>query len=319
MRREIYNNNSKWIIFALTLVLLLSFRIAFLQAERYANDVFQFDTDSRITAMGGSWVAQETWAAASYYNPAALSLQQSKSIMLTHSHSFGGLVKYDFLGYSASLKERHHYGISLLYVGGTAIPVTALSDQYQPLSSHNRPYLVEEKGHLQLTLFPAYGTTIFQTVHLGLTLKIHFNKIIDNTAWGLGTNAGLLWSPLEWLRVGFQISDITTTLISWDTGNNETILPAPRIGIAVRKYIEKLRGTLTISSDGQYYLEENEPFWGIGLEYSYQDLISLRVGMRHSTFVTGAGLNIKNWSISANFEDHPELDNSYKISASIYL
>ncbi|MBN2544098.1 hypothetical protein JXI42_14655 [bacterium] len=309
---------------ALFLLLCLS---SYLQAMRYSGDIFLFDIDSRISAMGGSWAAQNSKSGATYYNPGSLGLIEKKSIMLTHTHAFGGLVKYDFLGFCMPLKSKTALGISLMYVGGDGIPITALPDPSDTISINNRPYLVKDEDHLQLTMFPSFNYKLLDNLFIGATVKLYYAKIIENSAWGIGSNVGAVWKALPSLNLGISISDITTTRIMWDTDTKETVLPNPRIGITYDKHFPKLKGNIVASADAHYYTEENDQFIGVGLEYSYKDLLFIRVGLKNditgdgniNTFVTGGGLKIKNWNISANFEDHSELDNSYKISASVDL
>ena len=64
----------------------------------------------------------------------------------------------------------------------------------------------------------------------GVNLKIVSRSIDDGSAWGIGFDAGAIYSVTPKFRLGVNLMDITTTYLAWNTGRKELITPTAKVG-----------------------------------------------------------------------------------------
>jgi hypothetical protein len=131
----------------------------------------------------------------------------------------------------------------------------------------------------------------------------------------------------ENLLLGANLQDATTTLVAWNTGTNEFIIPTLKLGGAYTFEISDVRIIPVADTDIRF---ENRgasanlstgpvsfDFHG-GLEVSFRDIAALRAGYTDIGSVTfGAGVKLPKIDLDysySKFDDSDQLGNTHRIS-----
>jgi hypothetical protein len=295
---------------------------------------------ARALGMGGAFVAMANDASAIYWNPAGLIQLSQREIAIMHSERFAGIVKYDWVSYVHPQQTDVHsscFGVSLIRLGVDDIPITTLRHEDQPLDPvNNRPEVKRWASDAEYALFVTYARSMNSMFSYGGNVKILRRSVDEYSAWGLGVDVSLLLKPIERLRLGINLQDATTTLVAWDTGTRESISPTMKIGGAYVLKLNMLQGYITpavdldIRFEGRKYASQFH--WGnlsadirFGAEYWFRNLFAVRVGSDDiGRFSAGTGfrlqqlgMNIEQVGLDFAFLSKGDLDNTYRISASV--
>ncbi len=316
-------------IYLLLILLLPSIPLKVLGAK-YAGEFLYLGVGARPLGMGGAFVAIANDLTAGYWNPAGLVQIRGRGVAGMHAETFGQLLNHDYLSYSRPIAgpSATAIGVSLIRLGGGGIKLTAVPHpNLPPDTTENRPYVVKETGHADYTLFFTYAAERGQDLSWGANAKLIYRKLADNSAFGLGTDLGVLFTQGH-LRFGLNLQDATTTFLAWDTGEKESILPTLKLGAALG--VEALRGSLTLATDvdlrfegrktsAQRWLGNVSGDFHLGGEYTYREIISFRIGSDQGNLTAGLGVMVKRFQVDTSFSTHESLDNSYKVSVFLFF
>ena len=293
---------------------------------KYAGEFLSLGVGGRALGLGSAYVALAGDVTAGYWNPAGLSRLTYPQFALMHDEQFGSLVNHDYgaaafpVGPSASL------GISLIRVGVDDIPDTrdaALDIDGNPTTDPTRfsridPARVRYFNAADWALFFTYARAADESFSYGASFKLLRRDLGENSAMGLGFDLGLWYTPLPELTLGAALQDVTTTLLAWDTGRNELISPTLRLGSAYR--LDALGGRFipVVQCDLRFENRRSASTFNVGavsadvhggLEYSFNDLVALRVGYSDVKQVTfGAGLHLPRLNIDYSFAKFDAID-----------
>jgi hypothetical protein len=298
---------------------------------KYAGEFLNLGVGGRALGLGGAYVAMADDATATYWNPAGLSQISSQELVFMHAETFGSLLNHDFISWALPLHNRYQnytLGISLMRLGGGDIKVTELPDPNNPISSANRPYVKKEAGHADYLLTFSFARETSPKLSLGGNAKIIYRHIVDNSAFGLGIDLGLLYSPTSYLSLGANFKDAVSTLLSYDNGTRETISPSLRTGFGLKKGIKNFALLFTTEAElnfegrrysAQYWQGDISADMHYGWEVVYLKKVSARLGFDRGNFSAGGGLGFKKFEVDLAFLSHKELDNSYRVSLKVKL
>jgi hypothetical protein len=302
---------------------------------KYAGEFISIGVGGRALGLGSAYVALANDVTAGYWNPAGLSLLNYPQFVLMHDEQFGSLVNHDYgaaafpFGRSASL------GISLIRVGVDDIPDTrdaALDINGNPTNdpaqfSRIDPNKVRYFSAADWALFLTYSRAVDARFSYGATIKLIRRDLGDNGATGVGFDLGLWYAPLPDLTLGVMLQDVTTTLLAWDTGRNELIVPTLKLGSAYGIHALGGRFTPVVQCDVRFENRRTASTLHVGavsadihggLEYAFKDLAALRVGYSDVKQVTfGAGLHFPKLRIDYSFAKFDAIDqpgNTHRIS-----
>ncbi len=322
------------------LVFLTSAHAGGFRTAKYGGEFLTLGAGGRALGMGGAYAALANDVSAGYWNPAGLASLAYPQIMLMHSQQFSGVVKYDYGSYAMPLGASRSLGIGLIRLGVDDIPVTRLSNPALKLGEEyvdengitriNTPYVARTIADAEYALFFSYAMQRNAKLALGANAKLIHKNVGDNSAWGLGFDIGAIYKPAGNLLIGLNLQDITTTVLAWNTGTREIIIPTLKAGIAYPLLIPSLGGAIAPAIDFDIRFEGRDyaaQFAAgpvsvdshIGWEYQYQNLFALRLGSDVGKFSAGAGLNLSKLQIDYAFLSHDELGNSHRISARVTL
>jgi hypothetical protein len=297
-------------------------------AAKYAGEFLRLGMGARTWALGGASVADVSDATSVYWNPANLSQLNQRDIMLMHAETFGSLLNYDAIAFGLPSKrsdKRLAVGFAITRLGGGGINRTRLVVDSLPISDTNRVSVIETVGHSDWALYAGVGRVIGEKFEAGAALKLIYRDLVDVSAVGLGLDLGATYRPHRWWSSALVVYDITTTLLSYDNGEKESVNPRAAVGLAFVPEWQKVR--LTVLADGvmefegrkqaaQFYQGSVSLDLRWGVEVLYRRRLALRGGMDASNPTLGIGLTFKSFSVDGAWRGHDVLDDSYRFSIS---
>jgi len=281
--------------------------------ESYVDDFTRFSIDPVIEGIGGAFVSNGSAYTASNYNPALLSQTNNRELFASHSNYFDGLFTVTSLSTSKKHNNNIAYGFSAIYAGGDGVPITKLVDPDDSLSSDNRPVLVGEKSHYDLIINPSASYQFDNNLSIGLTLKIFFRHLIDETAYGAGLSAGMIKDINSKTRMGFYIRNLTTLPVVWSTGTTETALPTARLGVTREIFLSEYVD-LSVSGDVEYMTSEERVIGSGGINVNIYKIFAMTMGYSDIGFSAGASAIFNNIGVSASYSNEIRLNESFRIA-----
>jgi len=280
---------------------------------------------ARGLGMGGAYISVVDDATSGWWNPAGAGRLSSRQAVFMHAETFGSLLNHDYLSFGL---PRENFGLvfSAVRLGGGGIKVTALPNRDSLIGDNNRPYVVKIEGHGDYAFLGSYGRPLGQRFFLGGSVKLIYRAIVDNSAYGIGADIGMLWRPKVNWWLGAVINDFTTTLLAYDTGTKETITPTVKLGTSYTYYQKDFSVLGAFSADlhfegrkisAQYYQGSISADNHYGLEIGYREKGFARFGVDVGDFTAGAGVWVAPLRVDFAFLTHPALDNSYRVSLSV--
>lgn len=319
--------NKSLIVVSISLLLLGSSS----RAEKYAGEFLSLGVGARSLAMGSAFVALSDDATAPYWNPAGSSQMEKRQIFLQHSERFEGMVKWDGGSYVHPLKvllgAKSALGIAVLRLGVDDIPITEVPDPSQDPGPQNMPEIVERIDSSYYVGLLNYSRKAGEKLAIGGSFKIVQADLRKATALGAGLDIGTIFRPYPRLSLGLSLRDATTTVISWDTGTREYVMPTASIGFALTTPMSFPRGRFGLTGDLDFKFEERKTASQfaydlasgeshLGAEYTYRDVVSGRLGLDVGHLTFGAGVSYKGFSVDYAHLDHEELGATTRISGS---
>ena len=307
---------------------------------KYAGEPFATGVGGRALAMGGAYAALSNDVTAGYWNPAGLMQMEYPEIGLMHEQRFGGLLSYNYGGVAWPFGPKYSMALTVTRIGVDDIPDTR--NAFVDLNGNGKLDDNERVDESKVTMFSSaiwaaylsYAIHAFKDISLGVNLKLIRHEIAESGAFGVGFDIGAMYRVTPDLTIGANVQDITTTLIAWDTGTNELILPTAKIGAAY--HIDAFGGVITPAVDLDIRGESRDfastlsagPFSvdpRAGLEYQFKDLFAIRGGYSDIGYWTfGAGVHLPKLYLDYAFGESPlasdfSTDPTHRISIRLQL
>lgn len=332
----------KNLLFAI--ILVLSFTFLQINAQtvisKYAGEFLAIGVGGRPLGMGGAYVAVANDVTSGYYNPAGLARVNYPEISLMHDARFGNLENYDYAGVAIPFDSDMSFGLSIMRLAIDGIPDTrnALMDITGSgvLDDINRlDYSkITEFSNQDWAFYLTFAKKQSENFFYGANIKIIRRNIAEYSAWGVGFDAGAIYSPMDKLSLGVNLQDITTTMVAWSTGRNELISPTAKVGGAYE--VNFLGGIITPALDLDIRFENRQyasmfhlgPISfdsHVGFEYNFKNIFAVRAGYNDvKQFTIGAGVKLPKLNIDyslARFSGSSidNLDDTHRISIMLTL
>jgi hypothetical protein len=313
---------------------------------KYAGEFMAIGVGGRASGMGSAFSAVVNDVTAGYWNPAGLGRIDYPEVSLMHEEHFGSLVNYSYAAVAVPYGPDMSFGISVIRLGIDDIPDTrnALVDRNgnviydinvpSEVGARVDPDRVTYFSDQDWAFYLSFAKKYSDNFYYGANVKIIRRDIAEYSATGIGFDVGAQYSPFERFFIGANIQDITTTFVAWNYGLNELITPTAKLGVAYS--LNFLAGTFTPAADFDVRFE-NRKFASqfnigpvsfdphAGLEYSYNNLFSLRFGYNDvKQFTAGAGIRLPKLTIDYSFarfnmSKDERLDDSHRISLILTL
>jgi hypothetical protein len=167
--------------------------------------------------------------------------------------------------------------------------------------------------------------TLPMEMPIGGSVKLINQSLGDATGTGIGADFGMQFRfPLDeivheaWrakFAWGFNLQDVTRTAVDWGENNKDAIPLNFRSGAALTQKLPGKRSQLTIAYDTEKRWERRRH---IGLEYSIENVLSLRGGFWHDEWTAGAGISI--WRAQVDYAYYVrDLGTTHRVSFALKL
>lgn len=320
------------------LLALFCFRPLFGQYVKYSGEFMATGVGARPLAMGSAFTAVSGDITAVYWNPAGLAAAAGMHMHVMHSERFAGMVNRDFISVSAALTNHSVVAAAYYRLGVDGIPLTRLQNPDLPLGTIfinedgretvNDPYVYKRIDDVDHCFVFSYASNITPVLAYGANAKIIRKTAHVSSAWGLGFDAGILYTGKSGLSGGLMLRDITSTAIAWEGNVREVILPTLTAGCAYRFRIRNMSLLTVLDAGMNIENRDDSPHLRIGragviinagLEWIYNETVALRAGITHSSLTAGAGFTFSRFTIDYGFSPHSDLGNTHRLSATIHL
>ncbi len=276
---------------------------------KYAGDFLALGAGARSAGLGGTGVSISGDATAGYFNPAGLAEISYPQIALFHESRFSGIINYDYLAGAYPVDADQTVAVSAVRLGYGEIADTRAAlvdnDNDGELDEDDRidPNLVEYSGSSDWAFLGSYARRIDDKLSVGGSLKVIHRSIVDGSGWGIGVDLSARYRPVPALSLAATLHDATKSLISWNTGHQEFIVPNIRLGVGYDLRLGESH-RLSPAVDGHLRFEGRSSATQVdlgigsldatgGLEYAYDESLFARIGYTDLEQITfGAGVRL---------------------------
>jgi hypothetical protein len=316
----------------LTLLLFICFYLQLFEVyaetgfRKYAGEFMSIDVSPRSQAMGGSFIAVANDVSAAFHNPAGLVQIQSMQAAIMHTWQFTNLVNYDYIGFTHPFSQDKAFAISLIRLGVDDIKDSRNAKVGNGENWRIDPSLINKFNSADYVLMFSLGKLQSERFMWGLNFKLIRRDLAESNATGLGFDAGIIYKLNQKFQLGFVARNVTTTLIAWNTGENELVRPTFLLGTSYKVpfhgiqsyFIPTVDFTFRTESYPQLLsgLNNSEIFAGaIGGEFVFREVLFLRGGIDEINRPNfGIGIRIPHVNIDYAFSSFDqELGNSHRV------
>lgn len=256
-----------------------------LGGQRVGISAFQFlkiGVGARATALGESFVAIGNDASSLYWNPAGLLQVDGNQVILSHTQ-FVADIKHQFFGAIYKLTPSDIVGVSII----------SLSMNDMPVTNETNPHGTGEMfKYGDLGIGVTYARQLTNQFSFGTTIK-YIDETLDilkmrSVLVDIGT---YYWTGLGTVRFAVVVTNFggnvspsgSVTLFNDSTVSSFQSFSPPtlfKVGVAFEPYQTELHKiTLSIQLN---HPNDNVENIRIGTEYTWNDLLSLRVGLKRT-------------------------------------
>lgn len=224
----------KPILTSLICVMLLSIA-PLLHADKYAGEIFYMTPGVSHLAMGNTGVTDQSSLSAAWWNPALLAVPGMQGIVGMHAEEFEGLMQLNQLSYvwggektssGSPYRLQNRMGLVITHIGIDDIALTKLENDTLTISPTNRPFTWKKSSNNDLMAYFGVGISNRPNLFFGITPKLAYRNMAENTAYGFGADLGMLWMITPDLKLGTVLKDFVTTQLIWQNGTTEKSLPS---------------------------------------------------------------------------------------------
>ena len=298
--------------------------------NRYAADFLDIGVGARSLAMGGAGVAAATGPTGALWNPACVKGRTLSELRFHHSVYESTLADLNYLGYARPLTGSTTLSVSALRFAVDGIPRFPELDSEGSAArrlNDGRPtgepegYFAAEDLAFHLTLaagtdrwvdFGWFYNPFPLQMSVGASLKYISQALDDHVAVGLGFDVGALMrvgmaeligvDALGQASVGFSLTDIAGTRITWDTASRSAgdIPFRIRLGSEYRQPLPFQGMSLAMVWDSSWDLQDGgRAGEDVGAEMGIREAVFLRIGDHSGDFAAGVG--IRSWKLDLDY------------------
>ncbi|MBT4034766.1 MAG: hypothetical protein HON27_12010 [Candidatus Marinimicrobia bacterium] len=233
-----------------------------------------------------------------------------------HTEGFGGVYQTDVLS-----GNKDNWSLVLFRGGVSGIPDTrdalldygsdGVADTDDADGSENNGQLdpgerlsinsISYFSTQQLLAELGYSHLLNSKLALHGTARLLYHDLFAESGFGVGFHGGLLYQPIEKMRLGLEVTDILSTTLFWSSGLTEVYAPQVFLGADYYLSFKKIPFIIhpivqaEISLTGKQ-AELNKETWGYatGLEIGFQNQLFIQLGRNSlDQFQVGARIRTK--------------------------
>ncbi|MBI9032658.1 hypothetical protein JEZ13_11745 [bacterium] len=307
------------------LIVMINVIVGLLSFDKYAGEIYEIPVGVRNIALGNTGLTDVKGYSPAYWNPALLPELERSTLELMHAKEFDGLFKYD--SFSFYYHAQNSIAISLTRISINDIPLTKLENGQLPLSNDNRPYAYKFVDNNDYLLNIALGRKITSRLNMGITPKITYRQLAEESAWAIGADLGFLYKISSDFVLAGKINNVIATHILWENGSYELASPKGELEFRydLGLWREKLLLEFIMRSDiylfadsdiGDYDLAFTSLSNHYGLAITPFPNISVLTGYDVDSLTAGIDLKYRDFSLFYAYKNNSkgDLGNSQKIS-----
>lgn len=303
----------------------------------------------RPLGMGGAFAAVADNGSAIYWNASGLAQIKKIEAEVMRAFLYSNQAAYDFFSFCIPLPANTTIGISFTQLSVDDIPRydedwLIGSNVYIRSSDITEQLTGNPDGSFSSTdqLFEfAFAKNVSQIINLGwalfdLPLDLYFGgtfkyikrNLYDKMGTGMGFDISFmiktdfaLLTDVDWLgsiKFATNLQDVAGTEITWNTESKhvDEIITNPKLGLAVVQPLEFIKSELILAYDwdNMYKLTNH-----VGLEFIYNNQLSLRSGFYDNHFSAGMGIKYKRYNINYAFITNSDLGHSHRVGLTANL
>ena len=195
------------IIYSFLLFALSAILYADIQVVAHGWEVFERNTDSRISSLAQSSIAYPIRTSGSVLLNPSLSISYNDKVGFTHQSKIGGTANSEFVGFDKYLSDSAWVSLIILYEGVNGIPDTrgqlldwGVDGVFGTFDAGEGNGLLDEGERLDVSnikffsqnIFGFYGahSRYFHKWRIGIGLKLLLHTIDNRYGFGAGLNIG---------------------------------------------------------------------------------------------------------------------------------
>lgn len=246
----------------------------------WAGAALRLGIGARALGMGSAYVSMAQGAAATYWNPAAISHHRTREVAFSY-----GLLSLDRRQACASLvlPVEPAAGVGLAWVHAGVDDIQGRDYNGQPTGE-----LTSSENAFCL----AFSVKVTPFLNVGLGMKYLYYKLADVSATGFGFDTGLLSSPIPNLSLGLLVQDLNAKY-TWDTeevwARGSTTYDEFPVNLRLGASYGLFQQRVTLAADLEKNQEQSAKAH-LGAELSIDPTLMARVGLDDGTLVAGGSL-----------------------------
>ncbi|MDP6419666.1 MAG: PorV/PorQ family protein [Candidatus Krumholzibacteria bacterium] len=267
--------------------------------------------DARAAGLGWAVTGLGMGASGVEFNPASLMRSESSQLFLSHSQWVLDS-PLDQVFYARPFGKTGMISLGLLSMNYGSIEETFIDG-----SSSGR-FL----GASDLHGFASLSLPLHPLLRAGLTVKALQKNLGGEKVGGVMASAGVQTQEIEGIRLGLSWLDVGPPL-----GFRQGLAPSPwKVRFGASHRLELAPDHVLINLLDYVHPRDNFPSLGIGSEWTWRNLLSLRVGYRRSVeddgtpegdrFHYGFGLKHDGYCFDYAYGDHADLSPVHRVSLS---
>ncbi len=304
------------------------FMLGSMYGTKYAGEIFQISNGVVNQAMGNTGLTFSGSLSAAYWNPALLSSTNIRGMELVHTQHFEGLMQQNQL--SLIHGNKTFGSIIINHIGIDDIKLTELENPADTLSNSNRPIVIKTVSNNDFIIIGGISRRIGNTTAIGLSPKLAYRSLAENSGYGFGADIGFLWELNSGMAFGANLRDFFSTQILWENGTYETVTPNLDLETAYRGFVFSRNIPIHLALRTQIYAEDRDEAATLAFSIFSADFhgglcinpipqLRLMGGYDIDSFTAGIGIQLRRFNLDYAFKNGATdgLGSSQKVSLGI--
>ncbi|MFH1714797.1 MAG: PorV/PorQ family protein [Elusimicrobiota bacterium] len=268
----------------------------------------------RGIAMGEAQTAVSDDINGLYWNPAGLGRITDIEAHCMYNKWFQEIASQYVAG-AVPIRKTTEDGIQKNY-GTVALAVNYLSvEPFQGYDAGGVPTSMVDSADMAVSA--AYGRRLYRKIYGGITLKYLSERLDTVTATAFGADLGLLYPLDNGVSFGLAVQNLGTSMTFIDEAGS---LPRTiKLGTGYTKDFFGQKFTAALDANMP---NDNDMYFGGGVEYWIKDMIAVRTGYRTGIDIgsglrAGLGIKASAFQLDYAFADYGDLGDTHRIGLSM--